>query len=596
MHKHENKQMNNLDVWFLVIGIGFLLALLPYFCVCCCLRKCSFTTCILWFLNTVFLGILWHTLGSEWRGNRYWASRDESNSIMTGMSPWTSTYVMPFFVGLEIPSTEKDLRNVILNARTPIRIVGSGHSWSPTAYTDGTIVDIRKLNRVVNVDTVQMKITVQAGMKVQDAVQFLFARGFCFYGVGSIRAQSIGGIVSQGVHGPHPDGFNRHVVGMRVLLANGTFTEIHKESDLFMWRSSMGMLGVIVSVTIQFFPMMHLRLERSSISNFNELDSLGKHLSPQSATTFTAFLYPSRCGSLGWKRVGVSLDDPSFQPQDYQLKNQTDFSSRLQLHFNDHMHPAMQYMTKGILGTVVSCLEQMLADNGHSTLLSGPTTDVLPNDGLIPQFYEIIDYEYMVPLRHCRTFATELIQDQKYGTILVPVCLRLMRAEHSCLSIAEEDSCVFAVQTMRGMAYTLDAIAMEKRVGQLGGRAHFGKVAPGNFMYYTYPCIHKFNALRSQLDPAKKFLTSYFSTFLFRKNIIDTNSEFRPTLIARQYSIHRGALFFIVSWLISILFLFCSYHKLSNKSLNKPSHRSSYHKKDNNIYTRLDLYTFNSSM
>ena len=77
-------------------------------------------------------------------------------------------------------------------------------------------------------------ITVQAGVKVQDAVQYLAVRGLCLYGTGSIRSQTIGGVVSHGVHGAHPDGLNRHIVGFKVLYADGTFAQITAEDDLYM--------------------------------------------------------------------------------------------------------------------------------------------------------------------------------------------------------------------------------------------------------------------------------------------------------------------------------------------------------------------------
>jgi FAD/FMN-containing dehydrogenase len=194
--------------------------------------------------------------------------------------------------------------------------VGSGHSWSPTGYTDGVIIDIRKLNSVVELS--ESFITVEAGAKIQDVVQYLFARGLYLHGVGSIRAQAVGGVVSQGVHGPHPDGLNRHVIAMRVLLANGEFKRLSSSEDLFMWRSSLGLLSVIVHVTFQIFPMEWLRLERSPIKGFSDLRDLSRHLDP--ANTFTAFLYPTRCSrNIGWKRVGTTME-PSSQPNRLQVQ------------------------------------------------------------------------------------------------------------------------------------------------------------------------------------------------------------------------------------------------------------------------------------
>ena len=86
--------------------------------------------------------------------------------------------------------------------------------------------------------------------------------------------------------------------------------------------------------------------------------------------------------------------------------------------------------------------------------------------------------------------------EQRFGRVLIPICLRLMRGELSYLSIAHEDSCVFGIESMRGMAYSLDVMAIELRVAELGGLAHLGKVAQGNFRFYHYPCLERFKALR----------------------------------------------------------------------------------------------------
>jgi hypothetical protein len=542
---------NNIDVWIIIIIVSLSFWSLPYLLLCCCHGKFLVKQVwLLWFCSGILIGLLWHILGYEWRGHRYWGDGKDGN--IRGYSPWTSTYTTPSNTLLVVPSSEKELRDAVLKQKRPLRVVGSGHSWSATGYTDGTIIDLKHLKKVIHFTSTN--ITVEAGMKVQDCVQFLFRFGYCLHGVGSIRAQAIGGVVSHGVHGPHPDGFNRHVIGLKVLLANGTFLDIRSERHLHMWRSSIGLLGVIVQVTLNIFPLEWLSLKNSPIKSYEDLNDLVKHL--REGQTFTGYLYPSMYCSknIGWKRIGTPIRFVQGLENNLILKNQTDFGSRLMLHFNDHMHPPIQYVSWGILGNVVGCIEQILADLEHSTLLSGLSEDVLPNDGLIPQFYEIIDYEYMIPLRNCKTFAKELIWQQKYGRILIPICLRLMRGEHSCLSMAEEDSCVFGIESMRGMAYTLDILAIEQRVAELGGFAHFGKVAPGNFQFYKYNCMESFKEYRKEMDPNNAFLTPYLATILERNESSKTlKKEFDPVKKNRSKSIHRSKLFAFCVWIIGIL-------------------------------------------
>jgi hypothetical protein len=576
-----------MDVFFVILAIGGLLTAIPFSFFCCCntsRKQVVLVSFYAWFLVTSIIGLLWHGLGQEWNRS-YWS--DAKGGDVKSFTPWTASWKTSSDTLLIVPSNEEELRNAVINAKKlPLRVVGSGLSWSSTGYTDGTIIDIRKLNAAISLEYTNPSImgykryqssdkiplptipsaivTVQAGMKVQDAVQYLTARGLCLYGTGSVRAQSIGGVISHGIHGSHPDGLNRHIVGLKVLYANGTFNQITSKGDLYMWGSSMGMLGVIVHVSFEVFPLVRLSFHRSPIQSYQDFNQIVKNLDINLASTFTGFLYPSPCSkNIGYQRVGTYIGTDTMG----ELKNQTEFGPRLQLYFNDHMHPAMQYMFSPF-GTIVSCIEQMLANVGSSTLLSGDDEDILPNDGLIPQFFEIIDYEYMIPTPNCATFARELMEG-RFGKVLIPVCIRLVRAELSCLSLAAVDSCVFGVESMRGMTHTLDFEAIEERVGELGGRAHFGKVAALSFKAYDYPCLPHFQAYRRELDPKSIFLTPFLSGLIREVDLHE--NEFGPAVETRNKAWKRSALFSTLSWMIIIgaftytcVYSSCIYSKVAN--------------------------------
>lgn len=44
---------------------------------------------------------------------------------------------------------------------------------------------------------------------------------------------------------------NSFISRLRVMLANGTITELHKEEDLRMWRRSMGLLGIVIGAEFE---------------------------------------------------------------------------------------------------------------------------------------------------------------------------------------------------------------------------------------------------------------------------------------------------------------------------------------------------------
>lgn len=518
--------MADADVAAAIIAAGASLFALYLFAIpfgCCCHRNSRRPLLFVaaWVLGTAASALLWDRLGRH--------APPDSGS----WSPWTAAWCGRG-ASLMVPATEAELREAVRRGVRPLRAVGGGHSWSMTSLTPGTFIDMRKMNSVVRFNASSGTVTVQAGMRVQQAVQFLLSRGLCLYGVGSIREQAIGGVISHGVHGPHPDGFNRHVVGLRVLLANGTLRDVQAEEDLRMWRSSMGMLGVIVEATLQAFPLMRLRFESVPIQGFHFFDEPNLRGIMRSLT-FTGFIYTTACSpNVGHARVGHPVAEGGGGGE---LNNQSSYLSRLNLHFNDHMHPAMQYIFWP-LGAAVSCLEQLLAYHDSSIMLSGPAEDILPNDGLIPRYFEIIDYEYMLPLRAARTFAQELLAG-RFGLVLIPICVRLVRAEPSCLTMAAEDSCAFGVELMRGDADRLDVAAIERRVGELGGMAHFGKVTVSSFRHYAYPCLPKFRAYRQALDPENAFLTPT-SMDILRMSATTDGDGGSPADAARARAIARA--------------------------------------------------------
>jgi hypothetical protein len=157
----------------------------------------------------------------------------------------------------------------------------------------------------------------------------------------------------------------------------------------------------------------------------------------------------------------------------------------------------------------------------------------------------------MIPLKHCSTFARELLGG-RFGGVLIPVCLRLVRGERSCLSMAAVDSCVFGLESMRGMAHTLNIEAIEVRVGELGGRAHFGKVAALTFRAYDFDCLPQFRAYRRERDPEGRFLTPFLAGLIRERELLGQD-EFSAVVDARFESRQRSVSFSVLAW-ISIIF------------------------------------------
>lgn len=49
-----------------------------------------------------------------------------------------------------------------------MKVVGSGHSWSPLGLTPGYMINIDKLNRVLEIDAGTKRVRVEAGIRIRD--------------------------------------------------------------------------------------------------------------------------------------------------------------------------------------------------------------------------------------------------------------------------------------------------------------------------------------------------------------------------------------------------------------------------------------------
>jgi L-gulonolactone oxidase len=98
------------------------------------------------------------------------------------------------------PANADEIARHVRSARK-VRAMGSRHSWSPGIVTDDMLLSLDRMNRVLDVDTTSLRVTVQAGIKLKDLVRHLDARGLALANLGSIIEQSLAGAMATGTHG-----------------------------------------------------------------------------------------------------------------------------------------------------------------------------------------------------------------------------------------------------------------------------------------------------------------------------------------------------------------------------------------------------------
>ncbi|KAF9585167.1 hypothetical protein BGW38_003630 [Lunasporangiospora selenospora] len=157
------------------------------------------------------------------------------------------------------PSSEEEIVKIIHLARLsqkPVKAIGTGHSPSDLACTDGFMINTDSLNQLLNVDQKQMTITVAAGMKLHQIHQHLAENGLAMSNLGSISDQSIAGLISTATHGTGAEfsSLCASVLDLTLVTASGSKIYCSKTENKDIFEAavcSLGALGIITRLTLQ---------------------------------------------------------------------------------------------------------------------------------------------------------------------------------------------------------------------------------------------------------------------------------------------------------------------------------------------------------
>ena len=180
------------------------------------------------------------------------------------------------------PTSEAELVEIVAGAAQKgerVRAVGTGHSFTDCACTDGVMIDMTGLQRVIDVDSVNGLATIEGGARLHPLLAQLAERGFGIENQGDIDKQSITGAAATATHGTGArfKNVSAQVVSARLVTAGGEVLEVSQGSagsesdDYLAARVSIGALGVISQVTVKVVPLFTLH-------RADELRPLGKTL------------------------------------------------------------------------------------------------------------------------------------------------------------------------------------------------------------------------------------------------------------------------------------------------------------------------------
>ncbi|WP_204805975.1 D-arabinono-1,4-lactone oxidase [Mycobacterium riyadhense] len=400
------------------------------------------------------------------------------------------------------PASEAELIDVVARAAQRgerVRAVGTGHSFTDCACTDGVMIDISGLQRVIEVDRSSGLVTIEGGAKLHSLGPQLAAHGLGLENQGDIDAQSITGATATATHGTGArfTNLSAQIVALRLVTANGDVLSLSQGDDYLAARVSLGALGVISQVTVQTVPLytLHRRDERRPLTE--TLERLDEYVDGNDHFEFYVFPY----GETAWTRSTRRSDDnPTPTP-------------RWRRRLND-----------GLENGVVS----LICRAGRRCPRAAPEvnrlmTSLMPPSTVRDHAYKVYasmrqvrftEMEYAIPREHARS-ATERVIDvvrRRQLPILLPLEVRFSAPDDAFLSTAQgRDTCYIAVHQYTGMEFETYFRAIEEIMDEYAGRPHWGKrhYQTAATLRERYPNWDRFAAVRDRLDPNRVFLNDY---------------------------------------------------------------------------------------
>ncbi len=407
---------------------------------------------------------------------------------------------------VERPASEAKVAELVgaaAAAGTSVRAVGSGHSFTDCACTDGLMLDLGGMDRVLDADTTSGLVSVEAGITLHALGKRLAELGLAMENQGDIDSQTLAGAISTATHGTGARyrNISSQVAAIRLVTATGEVLDLTEEADpeaLAAARVGIGSLGVVASVTLRAVPIFTIeRIDapRPLADTLERLDELA-----DAPDHFEFFVFPY--SDVALTRTSTRSDRPP-EPEDPRrawvrealIENKAlDLMCRAGRRFPSAI-PAINRRVSSLV------TESVKVERSHNVYAT--RRDV--------RFTEM---EYAIPREHGAEAVRRVLGliERRRLPIGFPIEVRVVAGDDAYLSTAHgRDTCYIAVHQYSGMEFETYFRAVEAIMDSYGGRPHWGKrhYQSEATLRPRYPEWERWQAVRARVDPSGTFTNDY---------------------------------------------------------------------------------------
>ncbi|HYM67190.1 MAG TPA: D-arabinono-1,4-lactone oxidase [Patescibacteria group bacterium] len=417
---------------------------------------------------------------------------------------------------VESPATEDEIVAAVRSAAERgerVKVVGSGHSFTDCACTDGCMIRLDRYQRVLAVDPGTQLVTVEAGITLLQLSDVLAEHGLAMENMGDVGYQTISGAISTATHGTGERfrNISSQVAALSLVVASGDVVRCSPEENADLFRAaqvSLGALGAISTVTLRCAPAFNLRSVHepvrvdSLVERFDELSHEHDH--------FEFFWWPHT----DWAQAitNTRTQDPP---------SATQRRTGPVAYMKDILIENRAFGMIQRAATVRRAWIPRLAGLTARTMAPKEMTDrsdrVFTNERL-SRFREM---EYAVPRSQLLPAFDEVRRmiERERLYISFPVEVRAVAADDIPLSPAYgRETGYIAVHVFHKFEHEPYFGNVEAIMSAHGGRPHWGKMHTLDAVSLRdlYPEWREFLSVREKLDPNRLFANAYLDRVLGR--------------------------------------------------------------------------------
>ncbi|PKI91655.1 FAD-binding protein [Actinomycetales bacterium SN12] len=390
------------------------------------------------------------------------------------------------------PESLEEAREALASSER-VRMLGTRHSFNDIADTDGVLIALDRMPRVIDISEARDAVRVSGGLRYGDIAPQLDAAGLALANLASLPHISVAGAVATGTHGSGDviGSLAAAVRGLALLTASGEVRELRRGDPGFDGAVvSLGALGAVIDLTLDVEPTytvaQHVYEGPSWDAILADLDAV-----TSAGTSVSIFST--------WRRTDAAdqLWVKQRQPDDRVDQRLTVIADLGAVPAAEKRHP--------ILGAD----PQACSEQGG---VPGEWFERLPHFRLAftPSAGVELQSEYLVPRRD----AVEAIEAvRRLAARIAPLLLvneiRTVRADDLWLSSSFETDAVGLHFTWRPDEQAVRALLPEIEAALPGSaRPHWGKISTldADEVRARYPRWNDFAALAASYDPDRRFV------------------------------------------------------------------------------------------